>query len=123
MYSESIARSLQNFKTVFSDKDVFNRSFFDLQQVVACRVIGDDIAYNKFLSSQINNKDDAVLALQDSVSRFPLIKQYVTKLTDAFQLDGFVRVANTIRFVTSSLHVTRNRGRFWSMCQLIGPCV
>lgn len=120
MCSENISQSLHNIRTVFLDSKEFELAYAGIKQVVACRVIGDDIAYNKYLNKQMHNRDNTVRVLQDHLARFSLIKQHILKLADAFYLSGFARVTDVIKFVVASPTVTHERGSFWSICAMTG---
>lgn len=120
MYIDAIERSLSDITALFSDENGFCESYQKLTQVIACRVIGDDVTYNKFFNKQINSRDECVLLIQDHLNKFKLLKKYILNLADAFQLSGFSRIADIIKFVTATLTVMHEQGSFWSICALTG---
>jgi hypothetical protein len=120
MYIDTMNQCLDEIKALFVDWNTFDQSHCNLQQVVACKVIGDDITYSKFLTKQINSKDHDAMSLHNSLKQFAALKNCIGKLSEALRLCGFLRIAGIINFVTSSVVITHKSGNFWSICALTG---
>lgn len=120
MSVEPIQQNLEHFQSLFTNKEMFEESFASIQQVIACRVIGDDVTYNRFFSKHLNAKDENFVKIQEHIQRFALLRRNISKLADTFELSGFVRISNMIKFVTSGTMITNEQGHFWSICALTG---
>lgn len=88
--------------------------------VVACRVIGDENVYNKFLARQTANNDDMVTALSNGIDFVNGLKQVMNDTVRHLEFVGNERVAQVLRILRDSASCDFGLVNICSICSLTG---
>ena len=102
------------------EKSEFCNNVRRLCTVCACRVLGDDVTYTKFLQRQSVNGNAEAAILLSGVVMADKIKARLIEIETAFATQGHSRVAYVLDSVRNSSTPKTSRCNIWSVCSLTG---
>jgi len=92
----------------------------DYMQVLACRYIGDESTYNKFIAKQVSVRNDDATHKQMSVAYMQSLKDRIACCIESFSNSGHSRIAEFCLSVMSLEQPVFPRIERWSICSLTG---
>lgn len=90
--------------------------------VVACRTLGDETTYNKFLARQCAQGDTSALQLMQGVDFINQIHTDMNSIIQNLQLGGHERVAHVMRALRDVSICNFGRVDMCAVCSLTGRC-
>lgn len=101
-------------------ESVFRDNIKKLCRVVACRVIGDESTYNRFLSRQCLNGNEGALSLSESIRMIENIHRDLHAAVVYFNNNGQSRLCRIIREMQTAPSMDFGKCNIWSVCALSG---
>ena len=92
----------------------------DYMQVLACRYIGDESSYNKFIVKQASVNNDDATHKQMSVAYMQSLKDRIASCIDYFSNSGHSRIADFCLSVMNLEQPVFPKIERWSICSLTG---
>jgi len=101
-------------------REAFAAHMRDVCFVAACRVIGDESLYNKYLSRQCASRNPDAVRLAESLQAIEQVQAEMQEALQMLQAFGQVRVVEVLENVLHAPVLLCGRSNIWAVCALTG---